>query len=391
MESVAVVPMDVHKKFSVATPMNAAAEVLETVRIEHGDAREMLAFFRRFPPETDVVLEATFGWPWVADAAQAAGLRPHLAHAWRAREMAKGFSKSDRQDARWGGRLWLAGEIFPEAYLAPPAVRRARGRFRLRLLLVRLRTALKNAVHGQLHQLGYVLDEAASDLFSPKGRAVLAGLPLAAEDRALLERKLAALDRLAGPIAELEAELQLELARDARAQLLLSLPGVGVLTAYAWLAEIGELGRFPNGRALAAYAGLLPLGWQSAGQEGARRTNRRCNRHLRYAALEAVGGAVRASPRLKSLYERVRAKNRKQPGKARVAVARELLELAHRLLTRGELYREIPPPRPGSERAREERRGEGSCEGSDGPEPRHPNRASPVRVSAGPARGQAES
>ncbi|MHC4252091.1 MAG: hypothetical protein ACYS9X_23475 [Planctomycetota bacterium] len=54
---------------------------------------------------------------------------------------------------------------------------------------------------------------------------------------------------------------------------------------------------------------------------------------------------------MKSLLERVKARNRRQPGKARVAVARELAELAHLLLSRRVLYTETPPPRPGSPEA----------------------------------------
>lgn len=111
---------------------------------------------------------------------------------------------------------------------------------------------------------------------------------------------------------------------------------------------MGELERFPNGRALAAYAGVLPLDNESAGKDLGKHTGSHSNRFLRWILLEAVNGAVKKSPRMKSLLERVKGRNPDAPGKARVAVARELAELAHLLLSRRVLYTETPPARPGS-------------------------------------------
>jgi transposase len=304
-------------------------------------------FFARFDPGTDVVLEATFNWPWIADVAEEMGLRPHLAHPLKLRQYAKGLAKTDRKDALFQGKIWLAGEIFPESYLAPPPVRRMRALFRLRLLWVRMRTMLKNNVHGQLFKLGLVLDDESSDLFSARGREVLNHLKLKPADRRDLDRKLAVIDELSKHIAELEKEIPKELRKDARAQFLMSLPGVGEKTAYGILAEVGDFQRFPNGRALASYAGLLPVPQESAEREYERRTSPACNKFLRWGFLETVTGAVRSSRRMRSLHARVRARNPKRVGKARVAVAREVAELAHLLVMRGVKYQERPPERPG--------------------------------------------
>lgn len=372
MRSVAVVALDIHKKFSKAVALAGSSEVVGDWRIAHGDPGEMAAFLAGFDPGTEVVMEATFNWPWIAEVAQEVGLSPHLAHPVRAREMARGMAKSDKKDAVFLGRLWLAGEIFPEAYLAPAKVRRMRALFRQRLLLVRMRVAVKNSVHGQLFRLGVVTDGQVSDLFSAKGRGVLATLELERGERWLLQEKLATIEELSGRIGVLEKALKKRLAEDPRAAILMSLPGVGELTAYAMLAEIGEVERFANGRALASYAGLLPLDRESAEKDFGKRTSRSCNHFLRWTMIEAVTGAVRKSPRMRSLHARVKARNRQTPGKARVAVARELLELAHLLLSRGHLYQERRPLRPGV------LRGGRFSQASD------PNRASQVSLCARP-------
>jgi len=300
-------------------------------------------------------MEATFNWPWIADAAQEAGLCAHLVDPMRAREMAKGYSKSDRKDAIYLGKLFLSSQIFPQAYLAPGGVRDKRYLFRQRSLVVRMRTAAKNAVHGQLFRLGYVTDEEVSDLFGAAGRRYLAELPLDEKERFLLEEKLGIIDALAQRIGVLECRINRQLEEAPDAAKLMSLPGVGRIVAYAMLAEIGQIGRFAVPRALSAYAGVLPLEDSSAKKKNPEHTGPRYNRWLKHAALEAVCGAVRSSGRMKSLYTRVKMRNRSAPGKARVAVAREILELAWVLLTRDQYYQENPPGRPGSSKEKPSR------------------------------------
>jgi len=374
MNSVAVVPLDIHKKFSQAMVMDDGGRVVREERIGHYGCEEMREFFRGFEQGTDVVMEATFNWPWIADLAEEMGLAPHLADPREARKRSRGLSKNDRKDARSLGTLWLAGErIFPEAYLAPRGVRRQRALFRTRMLLVVMRTRVKNNIHGQLFRLGILLDEETSDLFSAKGRKLLGGLKIEEHERWLLDEKLKVLDELERHIAGLEGKIKEELEHDGRAVVLDSIPGIGKILAHTMLAEMGEVERFPNRRALEAYGGLLPLDNESAGKDFGRKTGKMCNKFLRWAALEAVQGAVRSSRRMRSLHARVKAKNKRYPGKARVAVAREILGLVHLLLSRGEMYQETPPPRPGSDQGITRRR--------------NPNRASQATVCASPSRG----
>ena len=124
--SVAVLPLDIHKRFSMATPMSQDGEVLKKVRLEHGDRAGMEALLVELAQGADVVMEATFNWPWIADLVQEVGLSPHLADPRETGRMRKNKPKSDRKDAIFLGKLWLGGDIFPEACLAPPAVRRLR-------------------------------------------------------------------------------------------------------------------------------------------------------------------------------------------------------------------------------------------------------------------------
>ena len=99
MDRVAVVGMDLHRDFSKAVMMTSEGKVLESKNILHEGREEMADFFEGFDAGTDVVMEAGFNWPWIADLAEEAGLKPHLGHAMRCRELAKGMAKNDRKDA----------------------------------------------------------------------------------------------------------------------------------------------------------------------------------------------------------------------------------------------------------------------------------------------------
>jgi transposase len=347
--SIAVVALDLHKMFTRAVTMGPRREVMDDRRISHADHAEMESFFLEFEKGTDILMEATFNWPWVADLAEKCGLKPHLGDPLRIKEFRKGLAKSDRKDCIGEGTLWLR-RMFPEAYRAPKGVRRMRGLYRMRGLFVRMRTSLKCNVHGQLFRQGVLLVDESS-IFTLKARAALKRIDMDESERSELARKFALMADLDIHIKDVERVIKLDLKDNDDARIVDSIPGFGVILSHGILSEIGELKRFPNGRALAAYAGVLPLDNESADKDLGKHTGSHSNRFLRWILLEAVNGAVKKSPRMKSLLERVKGRNRSAPGKARVAVARELAELAHLLLSRRVLFTETPPPRPGSPKA----------------------------------------
>ena len=346
-KSVAVLSLDLHKKFSRAITLDEECEVTHDSRVSHSDQAEMERFFNAFEEGTDVVMEATFNWPWVADLAMKCGLRPHIGDAMRIKHLRKGLPKSDRKDAIGSGNLWLKN-MFPEAYLAPPDVRATRGTFRMRGLFVRMRSALKNNIHGQLLRVGVTVSE-TTDAYGVVGRRALRKLDLSEHEATELRRKLSLLDDLEVHIAKLTRTIKVEVRESEDACLLDTLPGFAEITSHGFLAEIGTVSRFPNGRALAPYGGTLPLDNESADIDHGKHVGTHTNRFLRWIVLEAVNGAVGKSGRMRSLHRRVLKKNKSMPGKARMAVARELMELAHLVLTRRVPYMETPPPRPGSE------------------------------------------
>jgi len=352
---------DNHRKFSKVSLMEQTPEgeirVVERARLEHCDKQAMRAWLAHLDPEIPVALEATFGWPWVADLLEELGHPVHLAHPPVIRALAKHEAKTDRCDGDRLGKFQLRG-ILPESYLAPPEVRQRRERTRYRMALSALRTAVKNRAQAVLHRHGILHD--FSDLFGKAGRRFLDELALPEGSWQALYGSLQLLDSLTRLIDEVEQWMVANLEADDLVRLLMTIPGVGLILAHVIRAEIGEIERFPTARHLASYSGLAPVSDDTAGREGPRHCSSACNHVLRWALIEAVHGVQRTKgPRgfhLRQLYARLcghgRPKGRKSS--AKVAVAHQLCKTVYVVWSKHVPYTDTPPPRPGSRGARPE-------------------------------------
>jgi transposase len=160
---------------------------------------------------------------------------------------------------------------------------------------------------------------------------------------------------------------------DPRVQLLETIPGIGPVLAHVIQAEIGQIERFPDYRHLTSYAGLAPLSNDSADRHGRRHCSPACNHTLRWAFIEAAGGAVRSrhseGTHLRRLYQRL-SRPQQLKNTAKVAVARELVKLVYIVWKKKRPYLADPPARPGQSRAAQPQEPSPTSLRSD--QPRHP-------------------
>jgi transposase len=98
---------------------------------------------------------------------------------------------------------------------------------------------------------------------------------------------------LEGKVNGLRDELS-RLAASAEAQWLLTVPGIGVLTATAMIAWVGDIHRFRSGRAFAAYLGLTPREASSGGVRHLGPITKRGNPYLRMLLVHGARSALRA-------------------------------------------------------------------------------------------------
>ncbi len=170
---------------------------------------------------------------------------------------------------------------------------------RIRSQLVGRRTAQANQIRGLLHEYGIVL---------PQGITYIRkSLPDVLEDAenslsVLFREQLSALYdemvHLDERIELLEQRLKSVCAQNEDCQRLLTIPGIGIMTASALIAAVGDISVFKNGRALAAWLGLVPRQHSTGGKPTLLGISKRGDNYLRTLLIH--GGRAVVSPDISS-------------------------------------------------------------------------------------------
>lgn len=316
-----VVGIDLHRRRSVIVCQTEAGERLGVRRIVN-DPAALMAEIGKAGRNPRVVLEATYGWYWAADALAEAGAEVHLAHPLGVKGFCYRRVKNDVRDASDLADLLRMGRL-PESWIAPPAVRELRELVRHRIKLVQWRSGLKASVHAVLAKQGLLLP--VSDVFGVRGRLLLAKAPLDGPFRARVNslcRLIEACD------VEIDLAAQLigqRLAGDRGYHVIQQLPGVGPTLAAVMVAEIGDVHRFTSARHLCSWAGLTPKHRESDTKVHRGRITKQGSPLLRWAAIEAVQKMPDDAGWLVSTKAAIAARRGRQI--ATVAVARKLLTL----------------------------------------------------------------
>jgi transposase len=324
------VGIDLHRRRSQIAIIDQDGQLTLSKRIPTG--RETFTELLGDPDGTQVALEATYGWEWLAELLEDAGFDVHLAHPLRTRAIAAARVKTDAVDAKTLAHLLRTG-LLPEAYIAPPELRDLRDLLRHRATLVHLRTSIKNRVHALLAREG-ILPE-FSDLFGTAGREYLAGLALPDGPRRRLDSLTRLIGDFDGEITDTTSEIDRRAKADERVKLLCQIRGIGPYTAMLIIAEIGEVKRFPTSKHLCQWAGLTPTVRSSDGKARLGHISRQGSTILRWALCEAAQHTPTGGGPLRAQYERIA--KRRGSKIARVAIARQILTLCYYGLRDGEI------------------------------------------------------
>jgi transposase len=276
--------------------------------------------------------------------------------------------KTDLSDAEWLADVAAHGMVRP-SFVPPPEIRELRELTRYRKTQVDMRTQQIQRLEKVFQDAGIKLSSVASRVWSKSARdmieAMISGerdpVVLAQMAKSRMRTKIPQLeealsghfgdhhavvcrkvidhiDHIDGAIADLTSEITRRLVPfEAAVILLCSITGVAQLTAQVMIAEMGvDMSRFPTPGHLAAWAGVAPASYESAGKRRPAGT-RKGGTWLRRALIEAA----KAAGRTKGSYfsaQYVRIARRRGPNKAAVAVANSILTTAWHLLTTGEIY-----------------------------------------------------
>jgi transposase len=276
---------DAHKSFSVFVAVNEKGHVGEALRVAH-DRQVYREFLARLPPHSAIAVEASRNYSWLVDEMEQSGHRPILCNPLEAKRRMGLTNKTDKLDAR-GLAILLRNGTLPEVWIRPSELRDQRELLRLRIFLVRLRTRVKNRIHGTLARFN--VQVSGADLFGVAARRELGTrLPeLPSHSREAIEQELATLDFLETQIESAEQRLEAIMQVSVEADLLKTLPCVGTILSMVLMLEIGRVDRFPTAANLASYAGLVPRVHSSGGHTRLGQVCGNVNRNLKWALVEA--------------------------------------------------------------------------------------------------------
>ena len=312
-----IVGCDFHTRFQqVAMFDPSTGEVVER-RLEHetGEARR---FYASLSEPARVGIEATVNAPWFEKVLREYHHELWVGDAAEIRAMRVRKQKTDSRDALHILDLLLT-DRFPQIWIPSAAERDVRQLVRHRHKLVRIRTSVMNQLQALAIGQGLCRKQ---KLWSQAGRKELEGLVL---DRWADHRRqdlIELLDRLNPRIAELDrAVLQAVQARPEAVRLLKE-PGVGPVTALAFVLTIGPVTRFPRSKKVVSYLGFNPSEESSGGRQRLGAISKQGNAMLRHLLVEAAQAASKVDPELRRDYQRL--KFRRGSGVAKVAIARKL-------------------------------------------------------------------
>ncbi len=278
-----------------------------------------------------MVLEACYGWYWAADVLAELGASVHLAHPLGVKGFAYRRVKNVERDAVdlvdlfWMGRL-------PESWIAPPVSRELRELVRHRAKMVGLRSSLKCQITAVLAGAG--VGVALSDLFGVAGRELLERVVLPSAMRAKVNSALRLVDAFDFEIDTFTQLVSVRLQGDPGYLAVQTIPGVGPIVAAVFVAEIGDVGRFPGPTQLTSWAGLTPRHRESDTTVHRGRITKQASKLVRWAAIEAVARYHGGDPIAPSFR---RIAQRRGVMIARVAAGRKLLCLVFYGLRDGEI------------------------------------------------------
>lgn len=311
------------------------------------------AFGRRFGSERPmrVAIEAGTHSPWVSRLLEECGHEVLVANARKTRLIYAEGRKTDRIDAEKLARL---ARLDPKL-LAPIEHRGESSQAHLALIrsreaLVRTRARLINHVRFVVKPFGHRLPKCSAQAFYKK---VTGKIPEFLEPS--LGPILETIGELTARIREYDRKLA-ALAEELYPQtkLLEQVQGVGPLTALAFVLILEDPTRFVNGRAVGAYAGLVPGKDQSGDKDPQRRISRHGNellRRLLVGCAHYILGPFGQDSDLRRHGEKIAQRGGKNARKrAVVAVARKLAVLLHRLWVSGEVYDPLYNARRSGER-----------------------------------------
>jgi transposase len=244
--------------------------------------------------------------------------------------------KTDRKDARGIAQLLRMGWYRP-VHCKSPAAQEVRALLVGRKLLQGKLLDVELGIRGLLRGFGLKLGEVSKGRFAARVRELVAGQPML--ERAV-EPMLRAREALRCEFHVLHRAVLAIVREDAVCRTLMSVPGVGALVAITFTSAVDDPARFRRSRSLGAYFGLTPKRYQSGETDMTGGISKAGDTMVRTALYEAANVMLTRAGKFSTLKRwALEVAKRRGPRRAKVALARKLATVLHRLWVDGREFR----------------------------------------------------
>ena len=312
-----IVGCDFHPSFQQVAVLDTESGELQEHKLMHatGEAEQ---FYRRLVAPSLVGMESVGNSQWFVLLIERLGHEIWIGDAAQIRASYMRKQKTDKRDAAHILKLLAEGR-FPRIRVPDAEMRDQRQLLIHRHKLVQIRTRVKNELQHLMMNRGV---QKKYKLWSVRGRAELEQLPLQQWAGRRREDLLSLLKMLDQQIEHMDQAVAVAAQQNDRARLLMTQPGVGPVTALAFVLTIGDVKRFARSKQVASYLGLIPSESSSGGKQRMGAISKQGNRLLRVLLVEAANSAVRFDPEFRKEY--AHRCHQKQRAIAKVAAARKL-------------------------------------------------------------------
>jgi len=315
-----IIGCDYHPSVQQIALVNTETGECQEKRLNHADG-EAERFYRELQQKgmkVRVGIEATGHSRWFERLLAELNFEVWIGDPLQIKAMRVRKQKTDRQDAQLLLKLLLE-DRFPRVWVPSPENRDLRQLLWHRHRLVQMRTRIMNQLQAVALNEGV---RRKKGLWSKSGRAQLEAFSLLPWATRRRDGLLELVDRLNPTIDELSAAVEQEARKRPEVERLMTHPGVGPLTALAFVLMLGTPERFRCGKQIGNYLGLIPSEDSSGNRRRLGHITKQGNSLLRFLLVEAAQSAARWNPdwRRKFLHLALRRERRI----AKVAMARKL-------------------------------------------------------------------
>jgi transposase len=331
-----IIGCDYHPGFQQIAVVDSETGELQERRLEHREGAEK--FYRELAARGASVrlgMEASGHARWFERLFSELGFELWIGDAAEIRTKRVRKHKTDRQDAQLILRLLLE-DRFPRVWVPSPENRDLRQLLWHRHRMVQARTRIMNQLQAVALNEGL---RCKKKLWREAGREHLQSFQLAPWASRRRRDLLELLDRLSPTIAELTQAIEQEVEKCPEAQRLQTHPGVGYLTALAFVLIIGTAERFQCGKQIASYLGLVPSEESSGDRRRLGHITKQGNSLLRFLLVEAAQVTVRSDPEWRSKYFHLAMRRGRKI--AKVAMARRLAVRLYWMWRKGWDYQQL--------------------------------------------------